>query len=231
MTGQTFSSTFSSTNTYNISIASGGAVSLGATGLNLNGATFNLTGDGTGSLSGSGNISVLAGGAANPVSISGVTMSFSYITYGNASAQTPSLYPSFGAGSYTFSDANALRTTVYNYNSGGINVTAGAGAFTLNQTNSTNATNELVDKLSGGFFKIDGNQVSVSGTYTGSDSISLATLNAGLLTKSFNGKAFQVTYTAGTETLTLVAVPEPSVYGLLGAGTLSAAMVRRRRRR
>lgn len=187
------------------------------------GIVNNFTNAVTGNIGGSvGNLDSLtiAGGAT-------VNADFIVIekTTGNDFSNTITL----DNGSITVSDANGFRSANIAF-FGFINFTGAAGSATVVQTNNTGtAGQELAGKISASsgaasYFSLDGNMVSSGVTYDGSN---LTAVNAGLASEVYGGRYFQIEESGGTQTLTLVAVPEPSAALLGGLGLL--CMLRRRR--
>lgn len=112
-----------------------------------------------------------------------------------------------------------------------INFTGAAGSVFVEQTNLTGTTSQrLANKIGAGtgntasFFSIDGTMVASGVAYNGSN---LNAVNTGLASKGIGDRYFQIVEAGGTQTLTLVAVPEPSAALLGGPGLL--LLLRRRR--
>ena len=100
-----------------------------------------------------------------------------------------------------------------------VNITAGAGEFTLT-ANSTLLGKELSTKVGSDLFAIDGTKIVVAAT--GSD---VAALNAELATLAVNGKYLQISEGVGTQTLNVI--PEPASIGLICAMGAGMFWVRR----
>lgn len=133
-------------------------------------------------------------------------------------------------GSMTFSNLNSFRSTNSPFQ-GLINFTGAAGSVFVAQTdNSGTAVQTLAGRLSASsgttsFFSLDGTMVTTGGiAYDGTN---LAAINTALATTVSGGRYFQITESGGTQTLELVAIPEPSAALLGGLGLL--ALLRRRR--
>jgi len=133
-------------------------------------------------------------------------------------------------GSMTFSDANVFRTDNMAF-TGLINFTGAAGSAFVAQTDLTGLSSQhMANKISAGagnafsFFSIDGTMVAAGVAYDGSN---LSAVNDALALQVIGDRYFQIDESGGTQTLNLVAVPEPSSALLGGLGLLF--LLRRRR--
>lgn len=132
-------------------------------------------------------------------------------------------------GTLTVSDVNPLRSS--SGFSGQFNLTGAAGALTVIHTDLTGdpGTRHLAGKLAGGnpaLFAIDGTSIDPLTIYDGSN---LAAVNAELAADwVVGGRYIQISEAGGQQTLSLVAIPEPSSTLLSGLALLCGLMRRRR---
>ena len=228
MTGKNLRSTATTTDIIGttgagITINTGGQISLagdisgfnGGSGITVNGGTL-ITGTGEINASSAG-LHVSNGGTVNAASIriSGVS--------------------TWSGGSVTLNDPNPFRTGGVVSSTNGLNITAGAGEFTLTHTDLSGGyvNRDIAGKLYTGFFNLDGINVDPDGTgFTGplTSEADVVALNAFIKTNyTIGGRYLELSdNTGGQRTLSVIAVPEPSSAALLGLGGLALILRRRK---
>ncbi len=102
---------------------------------------------------------------------------------------------------------------------------AGLASVTHSDLTDANVVRHLAGRVTSDFFAIDGTTISTTAVYDGSN---VAAINAELATLAVNGRFLQIDESGGTQTLNLVAVPEPSAAMFSVLAVLGMATRRRR---
>ena len=186
--------------------------------LDVNGGTLDITHAAIGSNPARATLEIESGGILNVLGAASITTQVLRI-------DNPGLGLNFTSGNIELNNPHAIRGA--NAFDGQFNFVGTAGAGTITHTDLTDAdvVRHLAGRVTASFFAIDGTTISPTTLYDGSN---VADINAELATLIVNGRHLEILEANGTQSLSLVAVPEPAtsmVIGLL-AGTL---LVRRRR--
>lgn len=183
-----------------------------------NGSTLTL--DSTSSVTTTGHIDLF--GPANTITMAvGASINTLYLRANSGNETSDDLMVNFGGGTFTVSDVNPFRDN--SAFEGQFNWTGGAGSGVVVHTGATSTASDLANKVSLGYFSINGVRIN---PVTNPAVSGIPALNAELATIVKDGTWFVVNDNgSGIQTLTLV--PEPASLAPLGLCAL--AVIRHRR--
>ena len=157
------------------------------------------------------------------VAFNNATLEAGWIRLNSGDEATQELMFDFLGGTITLSNVNPLRDS--SGFEGAFDWIGGAGSGSIIHMDASNATQDLAYKASQGYFSIYGTAINptVDPSVDG-----IAALNAELQTLAVGGEYFEIIDGGTTQTLVLVAVPEPSTMILLGLASVSVLAARHR---